>query len=454
MCTPAEGEGEGEGEPEVTIIALPSHAPVGVSFDVEFAATAAVAGPCRALVDATVVGTTALPATRVAVTLQEPGSAVTVDLDCGNAADTAQLVAWDYGAVSADSPVAAGDGSALSIATTPAGTALSCDLELVALADDASVGVATVTTASASVTVPESADVVGDCYAMPSADRVGPGKALPALTVSATPLIRSVTADVMSGDGSARFDIVVDGATSCVLTAGSMSKPTDATASGFSAVVSPGDIGAGVNAFVIAHCSSADTPPLTAQDNGTETHDGSLVTSMDLDNNGSVAIVLGDIASSEFELLTNDVFAYVAGDLAVRCLGGSLPAAVDLSALRQVGGDVVVVDCDAPAMFVALPELREVGGAVTISGNGSLDAVRADSLVSVGGDLVIGGEQAQDANPVLDSVELAALDNVGGQLHVQNNASLPCANIEGFCDATCEGGKSVLDNQAPTCACP
>ena len=116
VCTPAEGEGEGEGEPEVTIIALPSHAPVGVSFDVEFAATAAVAGPCRALVDATVVGTTALPATRVAVTLQEPGSAVTVDLDCGNAADTAQLVAWDYGAVSADSPVAAGDGSALSIA--------------------------------------------------------------------------------------------------------------------------------------------------------------------------------------------------------------------------------------------------------------------------------------------------------------------------------------------------
>lgn len=450
ICVPAEGEDE----PVVTITSSPSHAPVGVSFAIEFTASPEVSGPCQAIVDYAPVGSTGLPASNITVTLLQPMSAAAIELDCGNASDTTEVFAWDYDTVAATSPVNAGDDATLSIATTPGNLVLSCDIELRTVSDDTLLSAATVTSPEATVAVPESTEVIGECFALPAATRVGPGKPLPPLAVSATPVIRAVTADVMTGSASARFVIEVDGAASCNLTAGSMNKPTAAIDGGFSASVNQGDIAAGANAYVIAHCSSADSPPLTAQDAGTNVHDGSLTTSMDLDNNGSVAIVLGDLASSEFELLTNDVFTHVAGSVAVRCLGGVLPASVELGALRQVGGDVVIEDCDASGMLVSLADLREVGGAVTVVGNAQLESVHANQLVTVGGDLVLGGGLAADANPLLDEVDLAALTTVGGQMLVQNNAALDCSNIEEFCDASCEGGKSIANNGQIACACP
>lgn len=79
-----------------------------------------------------------------------------------------------------------------------------------------------------------------------------------------------------------------------------------------------------------------------------------------------------------------------------------------LSSLQRVNGDLLVVNTQSLS-GVFFPQLREVGGGLTIRGNLSLQTASLHGLWGVGSDIKV------DLNHELERLDLSALTEVGGQ---------------------------------------
>lgn len=86
----------------------------------------------------------------------------------------------------------------------------------------------------------------------------------------------------------------------------------------------------------------------------------------------------------------------------------------------------VYVDAST-ATSVSLPALRCVGDYLYVTNNGSLGAIDAPALVSIGSQSAAEGYLYVTGNPALTSLKLQGLVNLGGYAHIVGNPSLPNA---------------------------
>ena len=162
---------------------------------------------------------------------------------------------------------------------------------------------------------------------------------------------------------------------------------------------------------------------------------------------GAYAIVWNAGTAHEFMAIYQYDAGATSGDVTVI---GSNDIAIDLSALVNVGGSVIVTD-NGNAVTVDLSNLASVGGDFDLSNNGALLTVTVPKVAGVGGDLSVDGNTAAgsvalpdlqgvagsvnvNGNTSAGSVDLPSLTNVGGDLSVDGNTaagSVTLPNLQG-----------------------
>ena len=128
---------------------------------------------------------------------------------------------------------------------------------------------------------------------------------------------------------------------------------------------------------------------------------------------GAYAIVWNAGTANEYMAIYQYDAGATPGDVTVI---GSNDIAIDLSALVNVGGSVIVTD-NGDAVTVDLSNLASVGGDFDLSNNGALLTVTVPKVAGVGGDLSI------DGNTAAGSVALPDLQGVAGSVNVNGNTS-------------------------------
>lgn len=116
--------------------------------------------------------------------------------------------------------------------------------------------------------------------------------------------------------------------------------------------------------------------------------------------------------------------ARLAGCATLRGLTVRSGAAFDVSALRAlttITGDLVIGPTVA-IEDVHLGELRVVGGAIRVVGNGLLRRLHLPSLERAGAVMI-------DGNPVVTTIALPRLQIVHGALHITDNAALELIDL-------------------------
>jgi hypothetical protein len=114
----------------------------------------------------------------------------------------------------------------------------------------------------------------------------------------------------------------------------------------------------------------------------------------------------------------------LAGCATLRGLTVRSGAAIDVSALRAlttITGDLVIGPTVA-IEDVHLGELRAVGGAIRVVGNGLLRRIHLPRLERAGAVMI-------DGNPVVATIALPRLQIVHGALHITDNAALELIDL-------------------------
>jgi hypothetical protein len=156
---------------------------------------------------------------------------------------------------------------------------------------------------------------------------------------------------------------------------------------------------------------------------------------------GGIVVQLGRDTDSDESLDDDEVewTEYECSDVISHDVSVSTPD--DLALLRDIrviGGALLVQDTALAS--VDLPALEHVGGRLQISGNANLVSVSLPALVAVGGALAL------ESNAALADLDLSALDRIGGRLSLYNNdavVSWPFSSVR-----RAGGGVTVHDNQA------
>ena len=181
---------------------------------------------------------------------------------------------------------------------------------------------------------------------------------------------------------------------------------------------------------------------------------------------GAYALVwLGD-ANPLYDAYTA-VYQYVDSDSV--SVVGSPDIAIDLSAIVNIGGDVIVTD-NGNAVTIDLSNLASVGGNFVVSNNGAVLTITIPSLVSVGGAVSIGGNTAAGSvdldnltaagsvdisdNTSATTIGLGSLSTVAGSVTLENNSaagSVALGSLESVGGAVSIGGNTAagsvdLDN--------
>ena len=115
---------------------------------------------------------------------------------------------------------------------------------------------------------------------------------------------------------------------------------------------------------------------------------------------------------------------------------GSADINIDLSAIINVGGDVIVRD-NGNAVTIDLHNLASVGGNFVLSDNGALLTITLSSLTTVGGNLTI------DSNTAATVINAGSLAGVSGNLDISGNTTATAINAGGL---TTVGGNLTVDN--------
>ena len=133
--------------------------------------------------------------------------------------------------------------------------------------------------------------------------------------------------------------------------------------------------------------------------------------------NGTYALTWlgpGDFVDDAYTAVYQFVDSDTPGDVNVI---GSPDIAIDLSALVNVGGSVIVTG-NGNAVSIDLSNLASIGGNFKLTDNGALLTIIVPSLFSVGGYVNVSGDGT------VGSVTLPALSNVGGNVDVSGDGTV------------------------------
>ena len=120
---------------------------------------------------------------------------------------------------------------------------------------------------------------------------------------------------------------------------------------------------------------------------------------------------------------------------------GSNDVTIDLSAIINVGGDVVVSD-NGNLVSIDLHNLASVGGNFVVSDNGALLTLTLPSLTTVGGNVDVSG------NTAATTVGLGSLTTVAGSVDISGDTSATDINIGSL--TSVGGSLDISDNAAAT----
>ena len=140
-------------------------------------------------------------------------------------------------------------------------------------------------------------------------------------------------------------------------------------------------------------------------------------------------------------LATLDLPALVETPGSLMVYSNALSDVDGLSSLESVGGDFDLSQLHATGLG-GLASLEHVGGKVAIHDMTELASL--DGLGSLG---TVGGSVSLVRNPALESVDGFALTEVGSDVHVTDNASLPQCDVDAWlADVTVGGSVFTEDN--------
>jgi hypothetical protein len=179
------------------------------------------------------------------------------------------------------------------------------------------------------------------------------------------------------------------------------------TADGVVDVAFPANLADGAASCSVACAGSAAGPEASEF----SVFKGTVTQQLELaDVSGGVQALIGSIGPinpTAFNLGNPGVFEVMTGSINVQCGGTSQLASVRAQALREIGGDVIVNDCDDAGFDVLLGALTNVGGGLQVQNNNAMNTLSLTALQSVGGGLTI------STNEKLVAVEMATLRSIG-----------------------------------------
>ncbi|KAL5045888.1 hypothetical protein BDW71DRAFT_72282 [Aspergillus fruticulosus] len=143
----------------------------------------------------------------------------------------------------------------------------------------------------------------------------------------------------------------------------------------------------------------------------------------------------------------------------------STSGTLTLDGLERIGENLIIESTDL--VGISIPDIENVGGSVTVTGNEQLNQLSLRSLSTIGGDLNVRGNNAlvdlvmDDLEVVRGGVHLAgefnrlsfeALDRVGGDSDIVATGSAGCAGIDALNQAGSEEDEGEVFQGSYTCA--
>ncbi len=163
---------------------------------------------------------------------------------------------------------------------------------------------------------------------------------------------------------------------------------------------------------------------------------------------GSVWIGGRDVAASRaLQQFEAGMYAVIEGDLNI---SGINSASIILPYIRKITGRLVLSGTDAA--WISLPALEAVGSSLEITDNAKLESLWMPSLISVDGSLVIqsnrqlGALQPDGDTEQVVSLDMPALDRIGGDFNLKLNPQLKSVTLYGL--RTVGRGLNITSNTA------
>ncbi|KAL4814983.1 hypothetical protein BDW67DRAFT_165065 [Aspergillus spinulosporus] len=171
------------------------------------------------------------------------------------------------------------------------------------------------------------------------------------------------------------------------------------------------------------------------------------------------SIIITSQASADSAL---DRCSSVSGSVTV---APSASGTLALDGLKRISEDLIIESTDL--VGISLPDIEDVGGSVTVTGNEQLNRLSLGSLSNIGGDLKVQGNNAL-VDLVMDSLEIVRggvhlaggfnrlsfeeLERVGGNSEIVATGSAGCADIGALNQAGSEEAEGEVFRGSYTCA--
>jgi hypothetical protein len=157
---------------------------------------------------------------------------------------------------------------------------------------------------------------------------------------------------------------------------------------------------------------------------------------------GDVSVIGSPDIAIDLSALVN-----VGGSVMVTNNGAAV--SIDLTNLASIGGNFVLSDNGA-VLTISLPALTSVGGYIDVNGDGTLGSVTLPALTNVGGYVNVSGDGA------VGSITLPALTSVGGYIDVNGDGTLgsvtlpALTNVDGYVNVSGDGAVGSITLPALT----